>query len=395
MKKYKQLLSLMLAGMISLNGAPQLYAEENEAVEDIVEEDDDAEDAEAVPDEASDVSQDAGSDSKSASGGNLLVDPNPTSSGGLQDGLSIAASVRSQFETDPIVTVDPSQYPAANFSENAREVYWYCRLQLGLNHAAACGVLANVQLESSFRPLAIGDGGTSYGICQWHLGRCTALMSYCTAQGLDYNTLEGQLAYLTYELNGGYNSVYRALLNVEDSAQGAFRAAWIMCVSFEIPDQADARGQQRGNLAMNNFYPMDFAETASFKPIKALTVTAEASENSVKTAVLGKNTEVTLVDGSITDGRVQIIFRQNGDEQTGYVDAASLEHIKETDPLTSDEEIEEADAQADEIKRSVETTDETEEESETETETEAETADEADVTSSDNIQENITETTES
>lgn len=92
-------------------------------------------------------------------------------------------------------SVDPSKYPSANISENTETIYWYLRNNMGLNHAAACGVLANIHLESNFNPLSLGDGGTSYGICQWHNGRFNNLISYCNGNGLDYNTLTGQLSY--------------------------------------------------------------------------------------------------------------------------------------------------------------------------------------------------------
>ena len=49
---------------------------------------------------------------------------------------------------------------------------------MGLNNAAACGVLTNIQCESSFNPEVLGDGGTSYVICQWHNERWTRLQKY-------------------------------------------------------------------------------------------------------------------------------------------------------------------------------------------------------------------------
>lgn len=45
----------------------------------------------------------------------------------------------------------------------------------GLNAAAGIGVAANIKHESNFRTSAVGDNGTSFGICQWHLGRGEAM----------------------------------------------------------------------------------------------------------------------------------------------------------------------------------------------------------------------------
>ena len=110
-------------------------------------------------------------------------------------------------------TIDPSKYPPVDVNENTRAIYQYLIKEMDLNHAAACGVLANIQLESNFNTFAVGDGGTSYGICQWHNGRFSALMAHCGAKGLDYNTLEGQLSYLKQELSTGYLSVLNVLRN--------------------------------------------------------------------------------------------------------------------------------------------------------------------------------------
>jgi hypothetical protein len=150
-------------------------------------------------------------------------------------------------------------YPAADQSENMRIVYRYLRKELELNHAAACGVLANIHLESSFEPLSLGDGGTSYGICQWHLGRFSALVGYCNLNELDYNTLEGQLSYLAYELEDSYPNVLAHLREVPDTAAGAYDAARFWCMYYEMPDQTEARAQQRGNLAGNEYFPAGFS----------------------------------------------------------------------------------------------------------------------------------------
>ncbi len=260
----------------------------------------------------------------------LIEDKGPSNGGGLPEGLSIAGEIQAadpDNQIEPMVQVDPSKYPAASFSENAREVYWYCRLQLGLNHAAACGVLGNVHLESSFRPLALGDGGTSYGICQWHLGRLTNLMAYCEQNDLDYNTIEGQLAFLSYELNGRYNGFYQSMKDAQDTPEGAQYAGWLMCVYFEMPDQADARGYQRGNLAMNNYYPKDFFESAVFATAQEAFIKSEATAVSDDLPSLPADTKVLLQ--SLQDGWAEIVYDRNGELQTGFIPARLLSHVKE------------------------------------------------------------------
>ena len=155
-------------------------------------------------------------------------------------------------------SVDPSKYPAANVGENTVFIYQYLTSTMGLNHAGACGVLANIQLESNFNSLALGDGGSSYGICQWHNGRFNNLISYCNRNGLDYNTVGGQLQYLNHELANSYPSVLSYVKNVPDTAQGAYDAAYYWCMYFEVPDHTVERAVQRGNLAKNEYFGKKF-----------------------------------------------------------------------------------------------------------------------------------------
>ncbi|MDO4633299.1 MAG: phage tail tip lysozyme [Eubacteriales bacterium] len=146
-------------------------------------------------------------------------------------------------------------YPAGNIVADTNIIYDYLRNTLGLNHAAACGVLANLQCESNFTATAVGDGGTSYGLCQWHLGRFSQLIEWCNANGFNYHLVPGQLGYMQYELLTGYQGVYQYLLSVPDTPQGAFDAAYVWCSNFEIPNDTEYNSILRGKLAQNEFYP--------------------------------------------------------------------------------------------------------------------------------------------
>ena len=136
---------------------------------------------------------------------------------------------------------------------NQDAVYNYLSQQ-GFNDAAICGILANIQHESNFNPNALGDGGTSYGICQWHNSRWDRLKNYCSQNGLDSTTLDGQLSYLVWELQNNYPSVYNNVKSVPNTAQGAYDAAYEWTVHFEIPANKEASGQNRGNTAINNYW---------------------------------------------------------------------------------------------------------------------------------------------
>lgn len=137
---------------------------------------------------------------------------------------------------------------------NEQQCYNYFTKTMGLNCAAACGILGNIYYESTFRTTALGDNGTSYGICQWHAGRYDNLKKYCADNNLDYTSLIGQLQYLNYELNKSYKSVYNDIKAVANTEAGAYNAASIWCKRFEIPANADnAVRTKRGPKAKSYF----------------------------------------------------------------------------------------------------------------------------------------------
>ena len=136
-----------------------------------------------------------------------------------------------------------------------REVFDYLTTELMLSDAAACGVLANIEHESAFQPTIFGDKGTSYGLCQWHNERFTALRGYCAHLGLDYRTVEGQMAYLKYELGTNYVSLLLFLQGIDDTPEGAYRAAYQWCIQFERPSNAQVKAASRGELARGKYWP--------------------------------------------------------------------------------------------------------------------------------------------
>ena len=143
---------------------------------------------------------------------------------------------------------------------NEREIYEYLRNELGLNEAAAAGVLANINAESGFRQNALGDKNsegyyTSYGLCQWHNSRWENLIWFCVEKEEDWQTVHGQMMYLQNELEHGYRSVLNTLRTVENSEQGAYEAAYAFCYRFEIPANREATADSRGRVAKDRFWP--------------------------------------------------------------------------------------------------------------------------------------------
>ncbi len=155
-----------------------------------------------------------------------------------------------------LFTFSAPESKAANL--NRENIFFFLKNNMGLNTAAAVGVLANIQKESSFNPNATGDSGTSYGICQWHNARWDNLKNYCAENGYDWTTLTGQLYYLKYELttDSYYRSILNYLKNVDNSFQGAYDAAYHFCYKFEVPANKVENSKKRGELAQKTYWPI-------------------------------------------------------------------------------------------------------------------------------------------
>lgn len=146
--------------------------------------------------------------------------------------------------TTPVVT---SNYTTTSGNANADYIL-RTLVSKGASTAGACGVLANIEAESNFNTGALGDSGTSYGICQWHNQRWTNLKSYCSRNGYNSASIEGQTAFLIHELKSSYASVWSSIQKASGK-QGARDTAYLMCVKFERPANATVRGRERSSRA--------------------------------------------------------------------------------------------------------------------------------------------------
>lgn len=132
-------------------------------------------------------------------------------------------------------------------------IYIFLTQEMGLNTAVACGILANVEKECSFRVTAASyDGG--YGIVQWTGVRNTRLKNWCQENDYNYATLEGQLWYLKYELEKHHPKTLKYLRTVENTPAGAYDAGHYFCYNFEIPASRAKRSVERGNLAKDKYW---------------------------------------------------------------------------------------------------------------------------------------------
>ena len=182
----------------------------------------------------------------------------------ISNGSQLGFTQRSNLTPGIVAVATPTPTPAAgSFEElvesgkysNEELTFLYLTREAGLNAAAACGVMANIKAESSFRPTAYNSNGGSYGICQWTGGRKTRLQNYCEDNGLDYTTLYGQLCFLEYELRNYYSKVWKYISAVDNTADGAYDAGYYFCYHFEVPANRASRSVTRGNSARDTYWP--------------------------------------------------------------------------------------------------------------------------------------------
>ena len=182
----------------------------------------------------------------------------------------IIAAVTIVVITALTVTLAIFQKKQSIKQSNERVIFEFLTDKMGLNTAAACGVLANIEQESGFHSDNMEKGytwsqGAGYGICQWtnypreaETGRRTELVDWCVENGYDYKTLSGQLEFLKYELTSNpafTDSVTDKLRKVPDTAEGAYQAGYCWCYYFEVPEGYDEGvSETRGETARDNYW---------------------------------------------------------------------------------------------------------------------------------------------
>ena len=247
--------------------------------------------------------------------------------------------------------------------ENEAAVVQFCKEKLRLNTAATCGVLANIYCESGFRTNAIGDGGTSVGICQWHNSRWTNLRRFAPD---DWQTLEGQLRFMRKELYGGYRATLDYIRNVTDDEQGAYDAAYYWCLHYEMPDRILSRSTTRGYLAKNVYWKRyglsedetetesdtDSAEaghkTGSLKSLEYLT--DEAEDTTEATAAAETETDAETETAVETEKAAETEAVTETEKAVETEAAAQTEKAAETEAVTETEKAAETEAAAGEYR---------------------------------------------
>lgn len=121
----------------------------------------------------------------------------------------------------------------------------------GVTIGGAIGIIANIHHESTFRANAVGDSGTSFGICQWHYGRGDNMKAHCLAyNGVSWdNNLSGQVDYLIHELKNSYKSTWEKVTNAPNTLAGAQDVARYFCIHFEVPADRYNKAEKRADTA--------------------------------------------------------------------------------------------------------------------------------------------------
>ena len=114
----------------------------------------------------------------------------------------------------------------------------------GWSHAQAAGIVANLETESRLDPGAVGDGGSAYGLAQWHPDRQAAFQS-AFGHSIRQSTYQEQLQFVQYELTHSESGAARRLR----SADTAGEAGAIVSRYYERPAAADAEASSRAARA--------------------------------------------------------------------------------------------------------------------------------------------------
>jgi hypothetical protein len=110
----------------------------------------------------------------------------------------------------------------------------------------SAGLVANIEAESNFNYRAVGDGGTAFGLCQWHPDRQRNFQRQFGKNMRD-SSFDEQLQFVNFELRQGTE---RHAGNLLSQAQTAQDAGEEVCSQYERPEDPDGNVRRhRGERA--------------------------------------------------------------------------------------------------------------------------------------------------
>lgn len=151
-----------------------------------------------------------------------------------------------------VTLVAISASAAEDIAANEKEIYTYLTGEMGLNTAAACGIMANIYYETNF----IADKSVSgyYGLFMYWSGLASELKTWCGDNGYDYSTVRGQMKFFDYKMRNSYQTLLSSLSGISNTADGAYSAADMFCRQFERPANASYEANKRGTYASGTLF---------------------------------------------------------------------------------------------------------------------------------------------
>ncbi len=134
-----------------------------------------------------------------------------------------------------------------------KEKIWNFLKQKGCSDFTAAGIVGNLEKESTTFNVVDNEygyseptNGSGFGIVQWtYSDRQGPLMDWCTSNGLDYHTLEGQLNFMWYEMNNKYAGMMPELLGATSTDQ----ATMTFHDNYEVSGDNESQLQERRDYA--------------------------------------------------------------------------------------------------------------------------------------------------
>ena len=239
----------------------------------------------------------------------------------------------------------------ADTASNTAAIYKYLTQSMGLNTAAACGVMTNINAESAMSPINLQNtynskfglsdsaytkavdkgkgkyktsGGTSknfktdsggYGLCQWtSSGRKTKLLNRALSQKTSVGNINMQLGYLNTELQN-FPSVLTTLKNVPNNAAGAYIAAAEFCLVFEAPANTISTAASRGKTCLSKYWKTYNGSSDSASGTSFLSLCGYSYPSAIKkgkgmdvTGYVVSNYKVTSLSGKIVNSSGKAVY---------------------------------------------------------------------------------------
>ena len=209
----------------------------------------------------------------------------------------------------------------------------------GLSPSGATGVIGNLVQESNLNTKALGDGGTSYGIAQWHNSRWNSLNAFSKKLGLDPSSMEAQQQFLLHEIKNN-PSLYK---NLSSKSITEGNAASLFMRDFERPADTSAAAATKRALLGTRAIQGKWDPTVTTQSGAAPATTAKAvnSDPTAAGRLASLMAETAAIAGNTTAGMSGvasnaynynyggITITVNGAKDPNATGAAVAKHVKD------------------------------------------------------------------